>query len=101
MAKFSMPLTAFQEHALSRLLDFEHTSLPLTSAVSQYPYVRPVVGEANQYLVVEWPQTLKVYLYDTEVGFDGFTLEREDFQTDDAQITGMIEEIEHRLTKGR
>jgi len=97
MANFPIPLTAFQERALSRLRGFADGTLLSTPAVSQHPYVRPVAGEANQYLVIEWSQTLKVYLYDTEVGFDGFTLEREDFQTDDAQIAGMIDEIEYRL----
>lgn len=69
------------------------------SAVSQHPYVRHVAGQANQYLIVELSQALKVYLYDTEIGFEGFTLEREDFRIDDAQIAGMIDEIRYRLTK--
>ena len=97
---FLMPLTAFQQAVLERLGSAQLANLQGTPVVQQHPYVRPQPGAANQYLTVEWDGQLRLYIYDVEVGFDGFTLERCDFATDEAQIGAMIEEIEHLLADG-
>ena len=68
--------------------------------VRQVPYVHQKPGAANQYLTVEWSGQFRLYVYDNEVGFDGFTLERSDFATDEAQIKAMIEEIEYLRSTG-
>lgn len=100
LTTFLMPLTAFQRAVLERLGSARLADLQETLAVTQHPYVHPRPGAANQYLTGESEGQLRLYAYDDEVGFDGFTLERCDFATDEAQIIAMIEEIEHLRTKG-
>ena len=89
-----MPTTAFQDAILDCLLGGELADLSELPIVEQHPYVNPQGGAANQYLTVDWVGKLRIFVYDDEVGFDEFTLEREDFPTLEAQMEAMIEEIE-------
>ena len=97
---FAIPLTAFQFAVLERLLAGGIADLQGTPTVQQHPYVNPLPGAANQYLSVEWAGQLRLFVYDNEVGFDRYTLERQDFSTDADQIEAMIEEIGHMRANG-
>jgi len=92
---FQMPLTAFQQRVLEVLL----ARSGIAPVVVQHPYAHPVPGEANQYMTAEWPSVATIYLYDTEIGFEDFTFERQEYPTDDEQLAAMTRELDGRFSE--
>ena len=99
-ATFPMSLTDFQQLVLARIAESAMCDPLGPPTVTQVPYVHPQPGAANQYLVAAWGPKLRIYIYDDEIGFDEFTLEREDFATDEAQLLGMAEEMKRLRANG-
>jgi len=83
---FEMPLNEFQQRALDLLLSQPHPA----PDVVQHPYAHAIPGETNQYLTVEWPDVVKVWLYDDEIQVGDLVFERPDYPADDEQFGAMI-----------
>ena len=96
-----MPITDFQRAVLARLEAEPVADLTDSPTVQQIPYLHPQPKAANQYLLAEWKGRLRLFIYDDEVGFEDFTLERQDFATDQSQLDAMVEEIERIRANAR